>query len=66
MPGKKLEAFRKWFTPRRRFWAGIGCYVIAVFGPLFYPGLNGYWGCVMAPGTIFLCSTWTPKTDHKC
>ncbi|MFA5981085.1 MULTISPECIES: hypothetical protein [Pseudomonas] len=65
MAGKKLEAFREWFTPRRRFWAGIGFFVTGAFGPLFYPSLNGYWGCLIGPGAILLGSTWNTETDHK-
>lgn len=65
MASKKLEAFREWFTPRKRLWAGGVLLVSGVFGPLFYPGLNGYWGCLIGPGVIFLGSTWNPEVHDK-
>ncbi|WP_219268842.1 hypothetical protein [Pseudomonas sp. Xaverov 259] len=65
MAGKKLEAFRKWFTPRKRLWAGIALLVTATFGPLLYPGFNGYWGIFIAPGIMFLCSAWNPEDRAK-
>ena len=65
MAGKKLEAFREWFTPRKRLWAGVTFLATAAFGPLFYSGLNGYWGCLIGPGAIFLGSTWNPHAHDK-
>ncbi|WP_339231162.1 hypothetical protein MHH62_14170 [Pseudomonas sp. FSL L8-0168] len=65
MAGKRLEAFREWLTPRKRFWVGVAFLVIGAFGPLFYPGLNGYWGFFIAPGVIFLGSTWKPDATDK-
>jgi hypothetical protein len=65
MTGKKLEAFREWFTPRKRLWAGAAFLTSGIFGPLFYPSFNGYWGCLIAPGIIFFCSTWNPDAQDK-
>ena len=65
MTGKKLEAFREWFTQRKRLWAGLTLLVTGVFGPIFYPSINGYWGIFIAPGVIFLCSAWNPEAHDK-
>jgi len=65
MAGKKLEAFREWFTPRKRLWAGLALLVTGVFGPLFYPSINGYWGIFIAPGIMFLCNARNPEARDK-
>ena len=65
MASKKLEAFRKWFTPRKRLCAGGVFLVSGMFGPLLYPSVNGYWSSLIAPGIIFLCSTWNPDAHDK-
>ena len=65
MASKKLEAFREWFTPRKRLWAGGALLVTATFGPLFYPSFNGYWGFILGPGLIFLCGTWNSEVHDK-
>lgn len=65
MAGKKFEAFREWFTPRKRLWAGCACFVTATFGPLFYPSFNGYWGFILGPGLLLLCSTLNLDAHDK-
>lgn len=65
MPGKKLEAFREWFTPRKRLWAGLALLVTGVFGPLLYPSINGYWSIFIAPGIMFICNARNPEARDK-
>ncbi len=65
MVGKKFEAFREWFTPRKRLWAGFTLIVTSVVGPLFYPSFNGYWGFILTPGVLLLGSTLNPDAHDK-
>lgn len=38
--GKRLEKFRAWLTPRRRFWTGIGMYALVIVVPMISPGTS--------------------------
>jgi hypothetical protein len=65
MVGKKFEAFREWFTPRKRFWTGLTLIFTSVVGPLFYPSFNGYWGFILGPGLLLFCSTLNLDAHDK-
>ena len=61
MVSKKLDAFRAWFTPKRRRHAGGALLIASLVGPFLYP--SGYWVSVMTPGIIFFFSAW-PSVAH--
>ena len=61
MASKKLEAFREWFTPKRRRRAGGALLITSIVGPFLYP--SEYWVSVMAPGIIFFFGAW-PSIVH--
>lgn len=63
MPGKKLEAFREWFTPRKRLWAGLGLFAIAIAVPIVSPGTTTAW--LIGPATVFFLGSFIPDTNAK-
>ncbi|MFY0752430.1 hypothetical protein [Pseudomonas sp. NFX5] len=63
MAGKKLEAFREWFTPRKRLWAGIGLFAIAIAVPFFSPGTTTAW--LIGPATVFFLGSFIPDTNGR-
>lgn len=63
MPGKKLEAFREWFTPRKRLWAGEGLFAIAIAVPIVSLGTNVTW--LIGPASVFLVGSFIPDTNAK-
>lgn len=63
MTGKKLEAFGEWFTPRKRLWAGIGLFAIAIAVPIVSPGTTAAW--LIGPATVFFLGSFIPDTNAK-
>jgi hypothetical protein len=61
MAGKKLGAFREWFTPRRRLRTGIGLLAIAIVIPIFSPGTTVAW--LIGPAGIFMVGGLLPATN---
>ncbi|WP_426161297.1 hypothetical protein [Pseudomonas sp. PWP3-1] len=61
MPGKKLEAFREWFTPRKRLWAGIGLFAIAIAVPIVSPGTTVTW--LIGPAAVFFLGAFIRNTN---
>lgn len=63
MVSKKLEAFREWFTPKRRRRAGAALLMVWIAGLVLYPSSN--WLYAMIPGVIFFFSAWPPEVHDK-
>ncbi len=63
MPGKKLEAFREWFSPRKRLWAGAGLFAVAIVVPIASPGSTATW--LIGPASVFLVGSFIPDTNAK-
>lgn len=63
MVGKKLEAFREWFTPRRRLWSGIGLFAIAIAVAIASPGVTVAW--LIGPATVFFLGGFIPDTKGR-
>ncbi len=63
MPGKKLEAFREWLTPRKRRWTGMGLFAIAIAVPIVSPGNTAAW--LVGPATVFFLGSFIPDTNKK-
>ena len=63
MASKKLEAFREWFTPKRRRRAGGVLLIAWIIGLVLYPSSN--WLYVVIPGVIFFFSAWPPEVHDK-
>lgn len=63
MVGKKLEAFRVWFTPRKRLWKGVGLFAIAIAVPIVSPGTTAAW--LIGPATVFFLGSFIPDTNGK-
>lgn len=61
MARKKLEAFREWFTPKRRRRVGGAFLITWITGLVLYPSTN--WIYVMIPGLIIFFSAW-PSIVH--
>ena len=63
MVGKKLEAFREWFTPRKRLWTGIGLFAIAIAVPIVSPGTTAAW--LIGPASVFFLGSFIPYTNRR-
>lgn len=63
MPGKKLEAFREWFTPRKRLCTGVGLFATAIVVPIVSPGMTAAW--LIGPATVFFLGSFIPDTNKK-
>lgn len=63
MAGKKLEAFREWFTPRRKLWTAIGLFAIVFVVPIVFPGTSVTW--LVGPASVFLVGCFIPDTNRK-
>ena len=63
MPGKKLEAFREWFTLRKRLWTGVGLFATAIVVPIVSPGMTAAW--LIGPATVFFLGSFIPDTNKK-
>lgn len=63
MASKKLEAFREWFTPRKRLWTGLGLFAIAIVVPIVSPGTTITW--LIGPASVFLVGGCIPDTNAK-
>jgi len=63
MASKKLEAFREWFTPRRKLWTAIGMFASAIVVPILSPGTTVTW--LVGPASIFLVGSFIPDTNKK-
>ncbi|MDD0985771.1 hypothetical protein [Pseudomonas shahriarae] len=63
MASKKLEAFREWFTPRKRLWTGVGLLAIAIALPIASPGTTAAW--LIGPATVFFLGSFIPDTNKK-
>lgn len=58
MAGKKIEALREWFTPRRRLWSGIVMFTIAIAVAIASPGTTVAW--LVGPATVFFLGGFIP------
>lgn len=63
MASKKLEAFRVWFTPRRKLWTAIGMFALAIVVPILSPGTTVTW--LVGPASIFFVGSFIPGTKAK-
>lgn len=63
MAGKKIEALREWFTPRRKLWTAVGLFAIAIVVPLVFPGTSVTW--LVGPASVFLVGWLIPDTKAK-
>lgn len=62
--GKRLEIALEWFTPRRRFWVGVGLLAITMVVPMIRPGTNMTF--LVAPAVICLLSAFIlPPHDKR-
>ena len=63
MASKNLEAFREWFTPRRKLWTAIGLFAVAIIVPILSPGTTVTW--LVGPASVFLVGWLIPDTKAK-
>ena len=63
MVGKRIEAFREWFTPRKRLWMGLGLFAITIVTPIISPGMTVTW--LIGPASVFLIGSLIPDTSGK-
>lgn len=63
MASKKLEAFREWFTPKRRRRTGGALLIVWVVGLIVYP--SSQWVYVMIPGVIIFFNAWPTDAHEK-
>lgn len=61
--GKRLERFRAWFTPRKRFWTGIALYALTIVVPAVSPGTSVSW--LVGPAVIFFMGSFMPASSAK-
>lgn len=55
----KHRAFQRWFTTKRRRWAGVALIILALIGMVLNPGAR--WPWVLATGVLWLIAAWLPK-----
>lgn len=53
---EKHKAFQRWFTPKRKRWAGAALTLLALVGMVLNP--ESRWSWVLATGVIWLLSAW--------
>jgi hypothetical protein len=63
MASNRVEAFRNWFTPRKRIWTGIGLFAIVIALPFVRPGTTAAW--LIGPATVFFLGGFIPDTNVK-
>ena len=63
MAGKKLEAFREWFTPRKRLWTGVSLFATAIAVSTVSPGMTVAW--LIGPATVFFLGAFIPDAGGK-
>ena len=63
MASTRLESFREWLTPRKRFWTGIGLFAIAIVTPIVSPGTSVTW--LIGPASFFFIGGILSGTNGK-
>lgn len=53
---EKHRAFQRWFTPRRKRWAGVVLILLALAGMVLNPASR--WPWVLATGVVWLLAAW--------
>ncbi|AIR90551.1 hypothetical protein LK03_15225 [Pseudomonas cremoricolorata] len=56
--GRRLQAFRLWFNPKRRRWAGLTLIAMAVAAMFLNPGSR--WGLLLGAGIYWFVTSLPP------
>lgn len=61
--GARLEAFREWLTPRKRFWSGLGLFVFVIVVTTKYPESGLTW--LIGPAAVLITGSFMGTQSKK-